>query len=404
MSELPEKRNIVLGITGSIAAYKAAELARLFISRGYQVRVVMTESAQEFIAPLTFESLTGFPVVTGFWDRPSAVEIEHIELAQWADAVVIAPGTANLIAKLVAGLADDPLAALYLSTRAPFLIAPAMNCNMLEHPKTRENIEILKQRGVHFVDSEEGELACGVVGTGRLANSWEIFYNVRRLLTQSDFSGKRILITTGPTREPIDPVRFVTNRSSGKMGIALAQEAFVRGAEVTLIHGAVPVAVPRAIRCIPVLTATDMLEAVLKNSFDAEQLPDAIIMAAAVSDFKPKESAEEKIKKADVALQLELERNPDILQELGQRKGGESRPILVGFAVETGELEDLLVELRRKLESKQADLMVGNFAEDAFGLDTNRVWLMNRNGRYSEVATTFKSRVANRILDVVAKL
>lgn len=404
MSDLPEKRNVILGVTGSIAAYKAVEVARLLVSRGYQVRVVMTESAQEFIAPLTFESITGFPVVSGFWDRISAVEIEHVTLAQWADVVVIAPATANFIAKLVGGLADDPLAALYLSTRAPFLVAPAMNCNMLEHPKTRENIETLKQRGVHFVESEEGELACGSVGTGRLANSWEIYYNVRRLLTQGDFCGKRVLITTGPTHEPLDPVRFVTNRSSGKMGMALAQEAFVRGAEVTLIHGAVPVVVPRAVKCVPVLTAVEMLQAVLENSFSAHVLPDVIIMAAAVSDFRPKESSVEKIKKADASLELGLERNPDILHELGKRKADQSRPVLVGFSVETGEIEDLLVELRRKLEAKQADLMVGNFAEDAFGLDTNRVWLMDRSGRYTEVATTFKSRVANMILDVVVKL
>jgi len=237
MSDFGEKRNILLGITGSIAAYKGAELARIFISRGYSVRVVMTESAQEFISPLTFQSLTGNPVVTGFWERGEGANIEHIQLADWASALVVAPATADLVAKMTSGIADSPLLAILLATRAPIVICPAMNVNMWEHPATVENVEILKSRGIHFVGPEEGSLACGWVAAGRLADPWDIFHSTRRVLSKTDFAGKRVLVVTGPTREPIDPVRFVSNRSSGKMGVALAQEAYCRGAEVTMIHG-----------------------------------------------------------------------------------------------------------------------------------------------------------------------
>jgi phosphopantothenoylcysteine decarboxylase/phosphopantothenate--cysteine ligase len=279
-----------------------------------------------------------------------------------------------------------------------------MNVNMLEHEATQANIEQLRKRGAAFVEPEEGELACGWKGAGRLASPWEIFYHVRKVLSQQDFAGKRILITSGPTREALDPVRFISNRSSGKMGVWLAREAFVRGAEVTLIHGPITSRVPAPIKMVPVISANDMCEAVISSAFCGQTPPDIVIMAAAVADFRTKAFSEKKLKKDIDQMTLELLRNPDILTELGHKRGERAQPKLVGFAVETGEIEELLEQLKKKLTAKQADLMVGNFAQDALELDTNRVWLMTRDGNFSEVSTTYKSRVANKILDAVLKL
>jgi phosphopantothenoylcysteine decarboxylase/phosphopantothenate--cysteine ligase len=398
-----EKRKILLGVCGSIAAYKSAELARLLVSRGYEVRVVMTPAATEFIAPLTLQSVTGYPVTTTFWEE--SAQIGHIQLADWADAMVVAPATADTIAKLVAGIADTPLLAMALATKAPLLLAPAMNVNMFEHPATQENIAVLRKRGVAFVEPEEGALACGWNGTGRLASPEEIFHHVRRVVSVHDFTGKRVLISTGPTREPIDPVRFLSNRSSGKMGMALAREAFRRGAEVTLVHGPAQVKVPNAVTCIPVVTAEEMHAAVMERAFAAIDPPDIVIMAAAVADFRPATVAAAKIKKAGMGPPpLQLVPTHDILLDLGEQRGEGRKPVLVGFAVETGDLEELLGHVREKLKRKNADMIVGNLAADAFDLDTNRVWLIDRNGRQDEVATTFKGRVANRILDAVLRL
>lgn len=408
MTEIIEKRNVVLAVTGSVAAYKSIELARLLISRGYQVRVILSESAQKFITPALVEATVGRGVVTDFWSPSEDSEgIEHIEVADWADAVVIAPATADCIAKLNLGISDSPLLAICLATKAPMLIAPAMNVNMLQHVQTQAHIKSLSEKGVKFVSPEEGALACGWNGAGRLADSKEIFYNIRRLLTPNDLAGKKILITTGPTREPIDPVRFISNRSSGKMGINLAKEAFCRGAEVTLIHGPCHIDVPEAIRCIPVVSAQDMHNAVMQEAFDGDEKPDIVIMAAAVADFKPKESAENKIKRHEEPItEIAVISNADILAEVGKRRSKDksSSPILVGFAVETGEIDELLEELRRKLTAKKTDIMIGNFAHDAFDLETNRVWIVDRNGKTGEVTTTFKSRIANKILDSVLKL
>lgn len=404
IGESIEKRHVLLGITGSIAAYKSAELARILISRGYEVRVIMTESAQKFISPLLMESITGSPVTTDFWKQYERENIEHIELADWADVFVIAPATAGSIAKISLGLADSPLLATALATKAPMIIAPAMNVNMLEHPKTQAHLAELAKRGVKIVDTEEGELACGWTGAGRLAEPWEIFWNVRRALSQKDLIGKKIVITTGPTRESIDPVRFISNRSSGKMGTALAREAFCRGADVTVIHGPCEVDLPNQIKRIPVTSCNEMHETLQREVFGGTVTPDIVIMAAAVSDFRPKNISEQKIKKSGKPDSIVLEQNVDILGAIGEKKGKKHAPILVGFAVETGEIEDLLSELQRKLTSKKADIMIGNFAQDAFDLDTNRVWIVDKNGKQSEVATTFKSRVANKILDAVIKL
>ncbi len=401
MADQRDKRNVVIGITGSVAAYKAAELARILVQRGYVVRTVMTESATKFVGPLTFDAITAHSTSVNFFDGSEAKNIGHIQLADWADIVVIAPATADIMAKLAHGIADCPVSTVTLATQAPVLVAPAMNVNMWSNPATQENLKILKGRGIRFVEPEEGELACGWEGTGRLASPWQIFYDIRRYTSASDFSPYKILVTTGPTREDIDPVRFLTNRSSGKMGVALAQEAYRRGAEVTLVHGHCKIQVPNKVRCIPVSSAVDMHQAVMSEM--KENTPDIVIMAAAVADFRPKQKAEFKIKKSKAAKSIELVQNPDILAELGKKRKEDARPILVGFAVETGELEDLIGYARGKLEEKNADIIVGNFASEAFDLDTNRVWIIDRNGKQEEVATTFKSRIASKILDKVIK-
>jgi len=408
MRDSSEKRNVVVAVTGSVAVYKSIELVRLLVTSGYKVRCIMTKGAQEFITPLMLESVSGEAVTTDFWERGSGGGIEHIELADWADVFVVAPATADVIAKLANGFADTPLLAVALATRAPILLAPAMNVNMYEHPATKENIEKLKTRAVQFVDPEEGALACGWHGSGRLASPSEIFAHIRKQLSVADYQDKRILITTGPTREAVDPVRFVSNRSSGKMGTALAMEAFRRGAEVTLVHGpisgSVLASLPAAIRKIEISSAESMKEAVERLVFeDKVANPHIVIMSAAVADYRPSKIASQKIKKSNKATSLDMEPNPDILKFLGERKK-EGRPLLVGFAVETGELPDLLQELENKLAAKKADLMVGNFAEDSFDLDTNRVWLIDRNGRRDEVATGDKHRVADKILDAILRI
>ena len=403
-AERAERRKVLLGISGSIGCYKACELARRLVSRGYEVRVVMTDSATKFVGTATFEAITDNPVVTDFWSQGQSQEIEHIALAEWADGVVIAPATANTLAKLASGQADNPLLAICLATRAPILVAPAMNCNMYLHPQTQENIAKLQSRGVAFVNPEEGELACGAHGVGRLANPWDIFHHVRRLLSSGDLRGKRVVVTTGPTREAMDPVRFISNRSSGKMGIALAREAFIRGADVTVIHGPVFVRVPSGVRCVPVISARDLEKELMERVFENSAPPDIVVMAAAVADFRPAEEFLQKVRKSEWPDSVKLTLNPDILGELGSRRGTAERPLLVGFAVETGDFEMLIERLRGKLDAKHVDLMVGNFAAEAFELDTNRVWIMERSGRYAEVATTFKSRVANKILDAVLRI
>jgi phosphopantothenoylcysteine decarboxylase/phosphopantothenate--cysteine ligase len=421
-NDTTEKRRVVLGITGSIAAYKAAELARLMVSWGYEVRCIMTPSAQEFITPMTIGAVTGNAVTTEFWDSSEAAGIGHIQLADWAQLLVIAPATADCIAKLANGFADSPLTAVALATKAPILIAPAMNVNMLDHPKTQENIAALRSRGVRFVDPGEGALACGWNGAGRLAEPYEIFYHVRRALSSHDFHGKHVLISTGPTREYIDPVRYISNRSSGKMGVALTREAYRRGADITLVHGPVPVRVPQQVRCVQADSAQHMHDVMLDLAFGdgslvagvpssfAYRKPDIVIMSAAVADFRPEMLAADKMKKADGIPVIRLVENPDILAALGERKkevlgkGTSPAPQLVGFAVETGEIDDLVAEAHRKLKAKGVDLIVGNFAQDAFDLDTNRAWLVDKNGRQEEIATSYKSRVANKVLDAVIRL
>lgn len=397
------KTRVVLGVTGSIAAYKAAELARYMMKRGCVVRVVMSESAEQFISPLTFESLTGQPVARSFWNETEPGAIGHIELADWADCVVVAPATADTIAKTAFGFSDSPLLAVLLATKAPVVFAPAMNVNMYEHAQTRANIATLSARGVAFVTPESGDLACGWKGRGRLAKPQEIYHHVIKAMTPQDLAGKRVLISTGPTREAIDPVRFITNRSSGKMGLALAFEASRRGASVTLVEGPLLGSpfIPNAIKRVRVTSAQEMREAVL-DQVESAANPDIVIMAAAVADYRPENASQEKIKKASATLSISLTPNPDILREVGERKRGGQSPFLVGFAVETGDTETLLSEARRKLADKNADLLVGNLAKDSFDKDTNRVVIVSKNGEAREVATAKKSFIARTIFDTIS--
>jgi phosphopantothenoylcysteine decarboxylase/phosphopantothenate--cysteine ligase len=399
------KTRVVLGVTGSIAAYKAAELARYMMKRGCTVRVVMSEAAEQFITPLTFESLTRQPVARSFWNETQPGAIGHIELADWADVVVIAPATADTIAKVAFGFSDSPLLATVLATKAPVVLAPAMNVNMYEHPQTRANLETLRERGVTVVTPDSGDLACGWTGAGRLADAREIYYQMRRAVTPHDLFGQRVIISTGPTREAIDPVRFITNRSSGKMGCSLALEAYYRGAEVTLVHGPISgaTATPRGIRKVPVTSADEMRTAML-NTLGADQrseVPDIVIMAAAVADYRPERESGEKIKKGDSAMNIPLVANGDILREVGEIKGDARKPYLVGFAVETGDRERLLAEARRKLEHKNADLLVGNLAKDSFDKDTNKVVVVSRDGAMREIDTARKAFIAHAIFDTI---
>lgn len=396
------KTRVVLGVTGSVAAYKAVELARALMKRGCDVRAVVTESASKFVTPFMFESITGNTVTTSFWSETESGAIGHIELADWAEVLLIAPASADLLAKLRYGFAETPLLAVALATKAPIVVAPAMNVNMYSHPATQENLRELQARGVRMVEPESGMLACGWSGKGRLAAVQEICWAVRKAISVQDMTGKKVLISAGPTREAIDPVRFLSNRSSGKMGIALAREAHRRGASVTLVHGPLGKRpqVPRDVECVSVVSARDMCDAIFART--DEGACDVAIMAAAVADYRPSAAAPEKLKKAGAVLGLDLVPNQDILKMLGERRGSVGAPFLVGFAVETGGIPALLAEARRKLAVKNADIVVGNLAQDSFDKDTNRVWIVSRDGREEQVETASKATVARRILDVIA--
>lgn len=398
-----DKTNILLGVTGSIAAFKALDLVRRFKKRGLNVRVIMTESACQFIQPLTFESLTGNKVVRSMWDEDDFEGIDHIELGDWADVFVIAPATADTIAKLASGQAGNELLAAALVSRAPLLIAPAMNTNMYEHPATQENLVKLKQRGAEIIDPESGDLACGWNGTGRLADPKQIFYRVLRALNSQTLAGKKVVVSAGPTREMIDPVRFISNCSSGKMGASIAMEAFLRGADVEVVHGPVKIKVPGGVKKTVVSSAEEMQKALMDTIFNSERPADIVVMAAAVADVKPREASRNKIKKNGEWKHIDLSPNGDILQSIGEKRGDSTVPFLVGFAVETGEAEDLIISVKEKIIQKKVDVMVGNLAHDAFDKSTNHVWIVDKIGREDEVMTTYKSRIAKKIFDFIRK-
>ncbi|HTZ98907.1 MAG TPA: bifunctional phosphopantothenoylcysteine decarboxylase/phosphopantothenate--cysteine ligase CoaBC [Candidatus Aquilonibacter sp.] len=397
---------IALGVTGGVAAYKAAELVRRLQQEKLDVQVVMTRAAREFITPLTFAALTGQKVITEMFApgdaAPANVEsaIEHIAVAQRIDLLLVAPATADILGQFAHGIAGDFLGTLYLATKAPVVVAPAMNVNMWEHPATQENLATLRARGVHVVDPGEGYLACGMTGAGRLASTEAIIEKVRDVLgLRRDLEGRTVLVTAGPTREDIDPVRFLTNRSSGKMGYALAEAAIRRGARVILVSGPTDLTVPGGADWVPVRTSDEMHRAVRERAAEA----DIIIMAAAVADYRPAAPHTQKLKRGEGSLTLQLEPTPDILAELGREKGSRSR-VLVGFAAET---TDLAANARAKLARKAADIIVANDVTQqgaGFDGDTNIVTLFLRDGRELPLPKLTKFEVANRILDAVLGL
>jgi phosphopantothenoylcysteine decarboxylase/phosphopantothenate--cysteine ligase len=391
-------KRILLGVTGSIAAYKAVELLRELTKRGAEVQVVMTEAATKFVAPLTFETLSRQPVLLDMFSLAYGSHIGHIEATARADLFVIAPATARTIARLALGLADDFLSCIYLASRCPVLAAPAMDCDMFEHPALQENLKRLRDRGVHIVEPDVGPLASGLVGRGRLAELSEILAAIERILVAvQDLAGEVILVTAGPTREPLDPVRYLSNRSSGKMGYAIAEVAAARGARVILVSGPTALVPPQGVDVIHVETAQQMHDAVLAKLTAAT----VVIKAAAVADYRPKQVAGRKLKKDEAVPEVTLESTPDILAEVGKRKG---RRILVGFAAET---EDLVENARKKLQRKNLDLMVANNVSQpgaGFDADTNAVKILDAQGKVEELPVQSKRSVADRVLDRVVEL
>jgi phosphopantothenoylcysteine decarboxylase/phosphopantothenate--cysteine ligase len=385
---------VLLGVSGGIAAYKAALVARLFKAGGAEVTVVLTEAATRFIGADTFAALTGEPAYTSLWERPG--EVLHVRLAREADVAVVVPATANVLAKLAHGLADDLLTATLLEATCPMVVAPAMHSGMWEHPATQTNVAILLDRGVLSVGPATGSLAHGDEGIGRLAEPEDVVAAVRGALAPRDLAGRRVLITSGPTHEPIDPVRFLGNRSTGKMGAALAAEALGRGAAVTVVLGP-GASVPPGVEVVAVQTAEEMRDAVLSRLEDTE----AVVMAAAVADFRPKAIADEKLKKDAGVPELLLEPTPDILAELGERR---TNQVLVGFAAET---EDLEQAGRRKLGSKHLDLVAVNLvgrSDTGFGADTNEAMLLAADGDDVPLRRWTKRELAGAVMDRVAML
>jgi phosphopantothenoylcysteine decarboxylase / phosphopantothenate---cysteine ligase len=384
---------VVLGVTGCIGAYKAAEVLRELQKRDVDVHVVMTEAATRFVSPLTMEALSRHPVFLDQFALGEQSDIRHISLADAAELLLVAPATANSIGKFARGIADDALSTLYTATKARVAVAPAMNVNMFDHPAVVENLEILRGRGVAVIEPGAGYLACGWLGKGRLAEVADIVDAAMRLLARRrDLEGDTVLVTAGPTVEDIDPVRFVSNRSSGRMGFRLAEAARDRGARVVLVSGPTVLAAPSGVEYVPVRSAEQMAAAVETHAASAT----VVVMAAAVSDYRPAHAAPSKVKKGDGGTTLELVRTPDILRGLGAKKG---KRLLVGFAAET---DDLLANARAKLAAKNLDLIVANdVTRDGagFGGDTNAAVLIDREGREEEVGLSTKRELADRILD-----
>lgn len=391
MTRWLEGRTVVVGLSGGIACYKAAEIVRLLRTGGAQVRVIMTRAAQEFITPLTLQTLSGAPVATELFDLTQESEIGHIALADAAEALIVAPATANVIGKAAAGIGDDLLTTVLLATRAPVLLAPAMNVHMWENPLVQANLERLRAHGWRIIDPGVGSLACGYEGAGRLAEPAVVVAEVERALAPADLRGERVVVTAGPNREPIDPVRFLSNRSTGRMGYAVAAAAWRRGAEVVLISGPTALPAPHGVRCERVQTAAEMRDAVRRALPGATML----VMAAAVADYRPATVASQKLKKGAGPLRLELTRTVDILGELRGRAGD---CLVVGFAAET---EQVLDNAARKLREKGLDLIVANDVSapnTGFEVDTNAVTLLDASGA-TAVPLASKDVVADAILD-----
>lgn len=392
-------KTVVIGVSGGIAVYKTLDVISRLKKLGVNVNVIMTKSATEFVTPLSFQSLSQNYVVCDMFEDPKTWDVEHISLAKKADVFLIAPATANVIGKMATGIADDMLTTTVMATKAKVLIAPAMNTNMYENPVVQRNINTLKELGYNFVEPESGRLACGDIGRGKLATPETIVDEVVKLLsTKQDLKGKSIIITAGPTMESIDPVRFISNRSSGKMGYAIASQAINRGADVTLISGPTNLTPPQNLKkLVRIESAKDMYDAVIEN-FDENQV---IIKSAAVADYKPKDYSDKKIKKSNDDLSIELDRNKDIAYEIGKIKKDK---ILVGFAAETN---DLIENAKGKVQKKNLDFIVANdlTKEGAgFGVDTNIVKIIDKQGSVKEYPKMKKEEVANVILDKITML
>lgn len=385
-------KRIVVGISGGIAAFKATIVVRELQRRGAQVRVCMTKSAEKFVGKVTFAGITGNPAVTDLWDPSYPGEV-HVALADWADAMVIVPATMNVMARLVSGMADDVVLATAACRNAPLLVAPAMHSNMWNQPSTRRNVQQLKDDGVHFAGPTSGPLASGESGQGRMLEPTQIVDELESIFHKKDLRGMRVVVSAGPTFEDLDPVRFLGNRSTGRMGFSIARAAAQRGADVVLVAGPSALTHAKSVRRVNVRSAREMHAAVVNEQADV------VIMAAAVADYRPATKSEHKIKKKDGELSVELTRNPDILQELGQSRRGRS-PVLVGFALET---ENMLEAARGKLKRKGADLIVANRASDAFGKATNRVTFVTQDTEraFDELS---KHDVAHEILNEVRAL
>jgi len=386
-------KEVILGVTGGIAAYKSAELVRLLMEDDILVKVAMTKSATKFVTPLTFEALSGESVIHDMFGQEGTA-IDHIQWGQESDLIIIAPATANFIGKMAHGIGDDFLSTCVLAATAKILVCPSMNTRMFENPAVQENLDLLKKRGFIIMEPGQGALACGTEGPGRLPEPDEILEQARKLLSDQDLSGLKILITAGPTTEPIDPVRYISNRSSGKMGYALARAATLRGADVILVSGPTDLNPPPGLNFCQVITAEDMRRSVFENRSGC----DIIIKAAAVSDYRPRDHAAQKIKKGPESLSLELVKNPDILTELGSTIE-EFPAVLVGFAAET---EDLIANAEKKLKSKNLDMIVANdvSSKDAgFETDTNRVKIIYSDGHVDDSPLMTKDKVADLVLD-----
>lgn len=389
---------IILGVTGGIAAYKVPDLVSKLSKAGADVHVIMTGSATEFITPLTMQTISRNPVTIQLFEPPREWEVQHISLADRADLLAVVPATANIIGKVRAGIADDILSTTIMATKAPVLFAPSMNVHMYSNPLVQDNIKFLTSCGYHFLEPAVGHLACGYDGKGRLPEIDIIFQKISDLLVYpKDLTGQTILVTAGPTREYIDPVRFLSNGSTGKMGYALAEAAAARGARVILISGPVNLPVPAGVTFIPVISAAEMFEAVVKHYDQAN----AVIKSAAVADYHPKEKLEQKLKKSAAEWSLELTKNQDILRYLGENKGNR---ILVGFAAET---DNLMNNAEKKVREKNLDFIVANDVTQAgagFGTDTNIVKFLYKDGRVEHLDKMSKQEVAHRILDRIRKL
>ena len=396
MKTVIKKKNIILGVSGGIAAYKSVELLRLLVKQGANVRVIMTENAQWFVGPLTFEALSAQPVCTDLFEKNDVASIRHIQWAEAADAVVIAPATANIIGKLSSGIADDALSTFLLAVTCPVIVCPSMNTHMFESRAVQRNLETLRADGHFIVAPESGTLACGTTGPGRLPEPEDIVDRISYYLSTKDLKDKKILVTSGPTREPVDPVRFISNPSSGKMGFAVARAAEYRGGAVTLITGPTHLPDPNNVKVIRIQTAREMARAVFENV----EHSDIIIKTAAVSDYRPKDPSTQKIKKEKGELVLYLERTQDILKEIGRRKKDQ---ILVGFAAETENLEQ---HAETKRVEKNLDIIVGNIVGEpssGFGADTNKVTLFYKDGTQEPLPVMGKDAVAHILLDRILK-